>query len=61
MTHRAMSRDHALASQHALSEEEYAEAMARCPAEHRWAFGAFLRGERDLAGDLIGEGVDSHD
>jgi hypothetical protein len=47
--------------QHALSEEEYAAAMARCPSEHRWAFGAYLRGERDLAGDLIGEAVDSHE
>jgi hypothetical protein len=53
MTHRAMSRDLALTNQHALSEEEY--------AEQRWAFDAFLRGERDLAGDLIGESVDCHD
>jgi hypothetical protein len=47
MTHRAISQDHALTSQHALSEEEYA-AASRCQAEHRWAFGAFLRGSVTL-------------
>jgi hypothetical protein len=53
MTQRAMSRDQVLTSQHGLSEAEFADAMARCPEEHRWAFGPYLRGERDLAGDLI--------
>jgi hypothetical protein len=53
MTQRVMSRKHVLRSQHALSEAEYDDLMARCPQEHRWAFGPYLRGERDLAGDLI--------
>jgi len=60
MTHRAISRDHALTSQHALSEEEYAAAMlvsGRTPMGVR----RVPAGERDLAGDLIGESVGSHD
>jgi hypothetical protein len=41
-------------AQHALSEDEITEYLARCPPEHRWAFGPYLRGQRDLAGDEIG-------
>lgn len=37
----------------ALSEAEIADYLSRCPTEHRWAFGPYLRGERDLAGDAI--------
>lgn len=47
-----------LRTQHALSEAEIAAYVERCPAEHRWAFGAYLRGERDLAGDEIGSEVE---
>lgn len=47
-----------LRTQLALSEDEIAEYVARCPAEQRWAFGPYLRGERDLAGDEIGGGVE---
>ncbi|TDO46661.1 hypothetical protein EV643_11044 [Kribbella sp. VKM Ac-2527] len=57
MTQRAM-RDLALRTQHALSEDEIADYVARCPVEHRWAFGPYLRGQRDLAGDEIGNGVE---
>ncbi|GAA1716477.1 hypothetical protein ACFTSF_10010 [Kribbella sp. NPDC056951] len=53
------TRDHVLRTQLALSEDEIADYLERCPTEHRWAFGPYLRGERDLAGDAIGEGVDS--
>jgi hypothetical protein len=57
MTHRA-TRNSALRTQLALSDDEVAEYVARCPEEHRWAFGPYLRGERDLAGDEIGHGVE---
>lgn len=57
MTHRAM-KSLALRTAEALSEEEIAEYLERCPAEHRWAFGPYLRGQRDLAGDEIGDGVE---
>lgn len=53
MTQRVMRRKDILGSQHALTEVEYDDLVARCPEEHRWAFGPYLRGERDLAGDLI--------
>lgn len=55
MTQRAM-RDATLRTQHALSEDEIAAYLERCPVEHRWAFGPYLRGERDLAGDEIDNG-----
>lgn len=57
MTHRA-TRDLALRTQHALSEDEITDYLAHCPPEHRWAFGPYLRGERDLAGDEIANGVE---
>jgi hypothetical protein len=57
MTRRAM-RDHVLRTAEALSEEEIAEYLERCPAEHRWAFGPYLHGQRDLAGDEIGSGAE---
>lgn len=36
-----------------LTEAEITYYLSRCPSEHRWAFGPYLRGERDLAGDVI--------
>ncbi|MDX2969485.1 hypothetical protein PWY87_09095 [Kribbella solani] len=36
-----------------LSEEQIVEYVARCPAENRWAFEGWLRGERQLDGDPI--------
>ncbi|MFD7157979.1 hypothetical protein ACXJJ3_08620 [Kribbella sp. WER1] len=57
MTLRA-TRDLALRTAEALSEEEIVEYAERCPPEHRWAFEAFLRGTRDLAGDEITGPVD---
>lgn len=54
------ARENAAAkAQHALSEDEITEYLARCPPEHRWAFGPYLRGQRDLAGDEIGSGDES--
>lgn len=37
----------------ALTEAEITYYLSRCPSEHKWAFGAYLRGERDLAGDAV--------
>jgi hypothetical protein len=56
---RGRIRARALSTQLALSDSALAEYIQRCPPEHRWAFGPYLRGERDLAGDPIGEGVDA--
>jgi len=36
-----------------LSEDQISEYVARCPEENRWAFEGWLRGERQLDGDLI--------
>lgn len=36
-----------------LSEEQIREYVERCPAENRWAFEGWLRGERHLDGDSI--------
>ncbi|WP_433020160.1 hypothetical protein [Kribbella sp. CA-294648] len=52
-------RSRALSTQEALTEDELADYIRRCPPEHWWAFGSYLRAERDLAGDPIGEGVDA--
>jgi hypothetical protein len=52
------TRNTALRAQQALSEAEIAAYLERCPVEHRWAFGPYLRGERDLAGDEIGNGAE---
>jgi hypothetical protein len=39
--------------QEGMSDTEMSSLVARCPEEHRWAFNAWLRGERSLDGDLI--------
>ncbi|MEU4288320.1 hypothetical protein AB0E63_08850 [Kribbella sp. NPDC026596] len=36
-----------------LNEEQIGEYVRRCPAENRWAFEGWLRGERQLDGDRI--------
>ncbi|WP_432890136.1 hypothetical protein ACQPYH_12150 [Kribbella sp. CA-245084] len=36
-----------------MSEEQIREYVERCPAENRWAFEGWLRGERQLDGDPI--------
>ncbi|MFF0270056.1 hypothetical protein [Kribbella sp. NPDC004536] len=36
-----------------LSEDQIRGYVQRCPAEHRWAFEGWLRGERQLDGDPI--------
>lgn len=54
------SRDAALATQHALTEDEQAALVARVPEPQRVLFAAWLRGERTLDGDLVTEGVDAH-
>jgi len=36
-----------------LTEQEIQELVARCPEEQRWAFEGWLRGIRQLDGDLI--------
>ncbi|GAA3117293.1 hypothetical protein JOF29_006073 [Kribbella aluminosa] len=40
-----------------LTETERARLIERCPAGQRWAFGDWLRGTRDLAGDPVGYGA----
>jgi hypothetical protein len=56
---RVMSeRGYVLRAQHALSEAELSALVERCPAGQRWAFEGWLRGERSLDGDLVGDGVD---
>lgn len=47
-------------TQHALSEDEIEALVARCPEENRWAFGAWLKGERHLDGDPIESTIDEH-
>lgn len=54
------TRSHALMTQHALSEDEIEALVARCPEENRWAFGAWLKGERHLDGDPIESTIDEH-
>jgi hypothetical protein len=41
-----------------LTQAERDAAIAKCPEEQHWAFIGWLDGKRDLAGDLIGEGVE---
>lgn len=41
-----------------LSEEQIREYVKRCPAENRWAFEGWLRGERHLDGDPIEPDLD---
>lgn len=36
-----------------LSETQISEYVSRCPEVTRWAFEGWLRGERQLDGDLI--------
>jgi hypothetical protein len=39
-----------------LSEAQISEYVSRCPELTRWAFEGWLRGERQLDGDLIVRG-----
>lgn len=39
-----------------LSEAQISEYVSRCPELTRWAFEGWLRGERQLDGDLIERG-----
>jgi len=52
----ALTRNAELRAQHALSEDEIRELVARCPEQNQWAFEGWLRGERHLDGDLIKSG-----
>jgi hypothetical protein len=56
MTQNVRSSSADLRAQHALTEDELAAYMQRCPENQR-AFEGYLRGERSLAGDLDGQGV----
>lgn len=38
-----------------LSELEISEYVSRCPELTRWAFEGWLRGQRELDGDLLDE------
>lgn len=51
-----LTRNHALATQQALTNNEIAALAARCPEGQRWAFEGWLRGTHELNGDLIDTG-----
>ena len=48
-----LTRDDALVTQHALSEDEIASLVERCPEPQRKAFEGWLRGTHQLDGDRI--------
>lgn len=47
------TRANALRTQDALTGDEIAALVERCPPEHRWAFEGWLKGTRQLDGDPI--------
>ncbi|MFB6726835.1 hypothetical protein ACFCV3_42090 [Kribbella sp. NPDC056345] len=52
----ALTRNEELRASHALTEQEIAELANRCPEPQRKLFESWLRGERQLDGDLIDTG-----
>ncbi|TDD61050.1 hypothetical protein E1263_08650 [Kribbella antibiotica] len=52
----ALNRDEQLRASHSLTEQEIAELADRCPMPQRKLFEGWLRGERQLDGDLIDTG-----